>query len=82
MCNAQCYVLSTSFSEEIIDSYNKHIRDLELELEELTLLGPMYNGASYNELIGSDIGAIKALIHLLKLERKDTIKSHYKRELD
>lgn len=69
--------LTLSFSDDMINDCNKYIRDLQLELEELTLLGPMYEGASYNRKIGKRIGHIKALIHELKLDRKNLIGGRY-----
>ncbi len=62
--------------QEYINDCNKSIRDLEAQVETLTLKC-RHDGGSYNELISYHIGHLKRQIHLIKLKRNNQIKMFY-----
>jgi hypothetical protein len=61
---------------EMINNANQSIREMQSEVETLTLKGS-HAGGSYNHHIGFRIGHLKAQIHILTLKRNKIIRQIY-----
>lgn len=61
---------------ESINKHNAHIREMQVELETLTLKGP-HLGSSYDHTTGFRVGHLRAEIHVTTLQRNYEIKTHY-----
>jgi hypothetical protein len=62
--------------QENINNSNKLIRDLQYQVETLTLKCS-HNGGSYNKRISYLIGHLRRQIYLIKLKRNEQIKIFY-----
>jgi hypothetical protein len=61
---------------ESINNHNEYIREMQSELETLTLKGP-HAGSSYNHAISFRIGHLRAQIHAVTLKRNHEITKVY-----
>ena len=61
---------------ESINNHNEHIREMQTELERLTLKGP-HLGSSYDHTIGFRVAHLRAQIHVITLKRNHEINTFY-----
>ncbi|CAF3333519.1 unnamed protein product [Rotaria socialis] len=61
---------------ESINNHNDHIREMQIELETLTLKGP-HAGSSYDHQTSFRIGHLRSQIHQTTLQRNEEINKFY-----